>query len=297
MSDFLSIMGTLISDGVIPEDSKVISTHNNLIVSSLTKGSVMRIARISSIDKKIDPGDIRYSHRLSWLIGEAGSVLRPINEMVVISHGCAVSEFPFNESVKWHIQNPCDVLRAINKFGQALPLVAPALKLRTLDIVGYAYARLEYAEGLGQVDKRVLLWAREMLDHYRLNYALNELIQLDPSLVHGDLHAGNVVAPLLFIDLDSAAIGPRLYDLASWRVRSYLGDIAPLEKVVECARRENDWSEGTFRKLVGWKLLSSVTHILRYGDPSEALSALSRLDACGVALKAPGPWGRERWVE
>jgi hypothetical protein len=290
MSDFLSIMNTLISDGIIPEDSKVISTHNNLIVSSLSSGNVMRIAHIPSIDKRSDPGDIRYSHQLSWLIGEAGSVLRPVNEMVVVSHGCAISEFPFKESVKWHTQNPCDVLSAIDKFGQALPVVAPVLKLRTLDIAGYANARLEYAEESGQLDEHVLRWAREMLDYYKVNHALGELTQLDPSLVHGDLHAGNVVDPLLFIDLDSTAIGPRLYDLASWRVRSQLGDIAPLEQVVECARRKTDWSEDVFRKLVGWKLLSSVTHVLRYGDPRKTLSALSRLSTCGKVLKAPGAW-------
>jgi hypothetical protein len=207
-----------------------------------------------------------------------------------------LSTFPLMQLVSWDEQDAQNVLQAITIFGQSLPKLDGRMNLRHLDIEGYARDRLEYASVTSRIDKEVMAWAVKVLDYYERNYALHELAMLDPALVHGDLHENNVVKgsvrPILFIDLDSVAIGPRLYDLASWRVRRELGDAAPIDLAVDIVRTTTTWDEDTFRALMGWKLVSSVSHTIRYGDPAEVHQRICVLNRCGLALGAPGPWGK-----
>lgn len=93
----------------------------------------------------------------------------------------------------------------------------------------------------------------------------------DRALVHGDFKADNVVADshgsLKAIDLDAVSVGPGLYDLASWRLRSEMGDEAPVEEVANVGRQTEAWREDSFRSLIGWKAISSMSFTLRYESP------------------------------
>lgn len=294
MTDYSEAMSTFVAEGLLPEDSKVISTHNNLVVASASTKMVSRIAWIPAMEERIDPGDIRYSHQVAWLLGEKTCVLRPTTEAPDQYGDYVFSTFPLLKPVDWNVQDPAVILSAVMELGQAFPTVCQ-IDLRRLNVQEYAQERLVYARSR-DVGEGVLEWADAMLEHYKQNHTFPRLVELDPALTHGDLHAGNVVedqtGKAFFIDLDSIAVGPRLYDLASWRVRRELGDDAPVDEMVAQARGLPSWHEDEFRALVGWKLLSSVTHTLRYTDTREVLERLSALDACGVSLKAPGPWGR-----
>ena len=294
MTDYSDALNTFIAEGLLPEDSEVISTHNNLVVASASAKIVSRIARISKMGQRIDPGDIRYSHKVAWLLAERTSVLRPTTESPCQHGDFVFSTFPLLGPVDWSAQNPVVILNAVMDLGYAFQSVC-RIELRHLNIEEYAQERLEYAESRN-IGEGVLEWASDLLGYYRRHYAFLRLVELDSALTHGDLHAGNAVedqnGKAFFIDLDSIAVGPRLYDLASWRVRRELGDGAPVDKMVAQARRLPSWNEGEFSALMGWKLLSSVTHTLRYTNISEVFGRLSVLDACGVSMMAPGPWGR-----
>jgi hypothetical protein len=293
MTDYSEAMSTFIAEGLLPDDSEVISTHNNLVVASANTRTVSRIARVSLMELRVDPGDIRYSHEVAWLLGEKACVLRPTTEMPHQHGDFVFSTFPLLKPVDWSAQDPAAILNAVMELGQAFPAVCQ-IELRRLNVQEYAQERLVYARSR-DVGEDVLKWADAMLDHYRRLYAFPKLVELDPALTHGDLHAGNAVedqvGKVFFIDLDSIAMGPRLYDLASWHVRRELGDEAPVDQMVAQARQLPSWDEDEYRALVGWKLLSSVTHTLRYTDTSEVFERLSTLDTCGVNLMAPGPWG------
>lgn len=294
MRDYAAVLTAFKAEGLLPDDSTVISTHNNLVVASATEKVVFRIARISSIEQRVDPGDIRYSHHVAWLLGERASVLRPIEEKPRQYGDFVFSIYPLMTAVDWQAQRPSTLVQAVVGLGQALHMINGRVKLRCMNVEEYAQERLEFARTHG-VDGGTLKWAVAMLEHYKVHHSFLGLTEFDTALVHGDLHAGNVVederGQVLFLDLDSIAVGPRLYDLASWQVRSELGDEAPLKQMVAQAQNLPSWSENQFRALVGWKLLSSVTHILRYAEPHEIPERLLMLDACGATLQAPGSWG------
>lgn len=122
-----------------------------------------------------------------------------------------------------------------------------------------------------------------------------QLLHDDPALIHGDYKVDNVVTDhagnLHAIDLDAAAIGPRLYDLAAWRLRSELGDNTPVEEVVDIGRSVADWDEDVYRSLIGWKAISSMSFTLRYETPDMYADKVPRIAHSAVLLGglASGP--------
>lgn len=285
---------SLVVDGVLPSDVEVLSTHNNLVVASKGHGIVFRIARITSIEKRIDPGDLRYAHKVAWILGEFAPVLMPTHETPLQYGDIIVSAFPLRPLVDWSSKATREIVEAVTTLGQAFGPVRERVSLRRMDVSDYAGDRLQLAHENG-ANSSLVRWATRLLRYYRVRHSFAGLLEADPALVHGDLHAGNAVededSSVLFIDLDSIAEGPRLYDLASWHVRRALGDQAPIDDIASQAKYIVNWNEDVFHVLVGWKLLSSVSHVLRYGHTSTMLQQLIALDACGVALNAPGPWG------
>jgi len=290
-----SDLSRLIGAGLLPDDSEVISTHNNLVISSISKKIVARVALVSSIETKEDPGDIRYSHQAAWLASEVASVVRPTSENPIQYGNFVLSIFPLLESVDWASQDASEILRVVNEFGEALPYVSNLLSLRRLDVDKYAQSRLDYVQvNRNNIDERLIESTKIMLEYYIEHYPFKELTDSSAALVHGDLHTGNIVADkcnkLQLIDLDSTAIGPRMYDLASWRVRSDLSDSAPIEKVISKAKQAGLLNEEEYSALIGWKLLSSMTHVLRYEALGDTHRCISSLGSCGIRLAAPGLW-------
>lgn len=285
---------SLVNAGILPADAEVLSTHNNLVVASKGHGTVFRISRITSIQQRIDPGDLRYAHKVAWILGEFAPVLRPIHELPFQYGDIIVSVFPLRRLVDWSDKLTREIVEAVVTLGQAFEPMRERVNLRRMDVSDYASNRLQYAPENG-ADPTLVRWATRLLQHYQTRYSFAEMLEADPALVHGDLHAGNAVegekSSILFIDLDSIAMGPRLYDLASWHVRRAQGDEAPIDNIANQAERIVHWNEDVFRALIGWKLLSSVSHVLRYGQSPAMLQQLLILDACGVSLNAPGPWG------
>lgn len=282
----------LIRSGLLPGDTEIISTHNNLVASSQKEKIVARIGQISLIAQREDPGDVDYSHRISRIAADnSAPVVRPLTEKPIAHGDMIISLFPMRHNVNWAEQRAHDIYLMTQRFNNAFESVDSHIELRELDVVKYAQARLDYARTDYKSIEQVHDFVQEYLDAQQTVYPFNQLVEDDPSLTHGDLHAWNVLSDdsgrLEIIDLDSTARGPRLYDLASWRVRHNMGDIAPMEDVIEVARRDSEWNEEAYRALIGWKVLSSMTHVLRYEKKPKVTDRVQSLAGCAQQLGVP----------
>lgn len=281
----------LIEEGFIPQDSEIITTHNNLVISSQQEKTVSRIGKLSLIMQRADPGDIRYSHQVAWIASDVAPVVRPVSQHPEESGDIVISTFPLRGKVDWSVQEPKTILDMLVKFNTSLSYVSANLVLRDFDISQYAQERLDFVKKHDYRDNELTFeYVQNMLILHQSLYPFNELTQADPALVHGDLHAGNIVSgtdrSLEIIDLDSAAKGPRFYDLASWRFRHEMGDIAPIDRVVEEASSMNIWNQESYNALIGWKAISSMTHILNYEKPSDIKQGVASLarSACRLGV-------------
>lgn len=290
MSSGLSIdMDRLLDEKLIPADSEIVSTHNNLIVTSKKEATVSRIGKLSLIAQREDPGDITYSHRLAWVASDVAPVVRPVSEEPIQKEGIIISSFPLREKVDWSESSPGSIQDMISSFNGALGYVGERLVLRDFDISKYAQQRLDYAYHHGFNQMQVLDNAQRILSAHQMAYPFRELTDDDPALVHGDLHVGNVVAnknSLEIIDLDSVARGPKLYDIASWRVRREISDVAPIDRVVDISSKFATWDDESFRALIGWKIISSMTNAIRYEKSENLRSRIVELGRCAHHLDA-----------
>ena len=120
-------------------------------------------------------------------------------------------------------------------------------------------------------DQRLVEYVQTETHRMDSQYPFEQLTQRDTSLVHGDFKADNIATDhegrLKAIDLDAVAVGPGLYDLASWRLRSQMGDSAPIEEVANVGRQTDTWDEDAYTSLIGWKAISSMSFTLRYETP------------------------------
>jgi len=281
------------SAGVIAADSDIISTHNNLVVSSETDNTVSRISSLDTIKTRDDPGNLIYAHLLSKSISIAGGVLAPIDDEVIEFEGNIISRYPKMNHPDWRSVSAADLSEAVlglNNF----PYTTIDTTIRRMDIASYAQLRLN---SIGHSRTRGLVdISQDMLDFYIAEYNFHKAASQSEGLVHGDLHAGNIVQDgesgnLLFIDLDSIAIGPKEYDLASWCIRSMRGDQAPAIEATKTAVNKGEFDYNTVRSMIGWKALSSITHELVYNfnNPEEQIIEIATIAS---ELGAPGAWGK-----
>lgn len=290
MSEIVRI-DKLISDNVLPPDSKVLSEHNNTVVMSEHVQIVARIALQKAMHERDDPGDLVYSHRLSWNLGSAAGVVSPIEREPIVHHGTVISIYPLMLPVDWNRISAEQMSQTIGMFNTA---AVDKPSLRVMDIEDYAERRINYAESSEVGQYPYVEIVRHAFDMYRKSYPFQQLIDDSPSLVHGDLHTGNIVTdenykPLL-IDLDSAAIGPAHYDIASWHVRNARGDNAPTDAMTDILRRDIGWDEESFRALMGWKVVSSLTHTVRYEMSDKQRDTIRHLFRIARQLGAAGDW-------
>lgn len=153
-----------------------------------------------------------------------------------------------------------------------------------------------YVERYRQEASTLVDFVQARLAEYDQTFPFHQLVADDTALVHGDLHAGNIVvdsngSPFL-IDFDSAALGPSQYDMASWVVRAMRGDRAPVESMRLTAIRQGRYKKESFEALTGWKILSSMSHILRYSNDSTYEQEFRELQDIAVASFVPGVWNR-----
>ncbi len=285
----------LTHEGLIPEDSVVISERDNLIVSSMLEQTVSRISTIHAINRREGSGDIIYSHELSYGIGRRGAVVSPVSHVPDYYKKYVISTYPllrpfYPELVK--AETLSDSIQQFNAF--SIDDIAPAVLVKTMNIPHYAGTRIARAAHTLECDEyeHTINAVMCTLDYYNDSFNFRQLIKEDPSIVHGNMHAGNVVTEEngkpLFIDLDSAAIGPRLYDIASWRVRQLRGEPAPTDEIVTESVRSKDASR--LRSLIGWNILYSMTQALRYSAPDKIHDDLRKLADIAQQLEAPGDW-------
>lgn len=282
-------------ESVIPRDSKIISTHNNLVVSSDSENTVSRISTMDKMNSRKDPGNILYSHYISRNIGVDGNVLAPIDSEPIEFEGNIISRYPKMPTPNWDYISGgklAEAVYALNNFSYS-PISCP-MPIRQLDIAQYAQCRLDSVSELKTSTSTRFIQC--LLDYYCTNYSLHSATLKSRGLVHGDLHAGNVVLDdagdeLLFIDLDSIAIGPKEYDLASWCVRSMRGDRAPAKAATDIAIEEGITDKNLIRSMVGWKVISSMTHELVY-NLANSSEQIAELASIAEQLDAPGFWSK-----
>lgn len=287
----MSGLNQLVSEGILPVDSQVLTEHNNTIVVSESEQIVARIAMQAAMQEREDPGDLIYSHRLSWNLGATAGVVTPLEAEPKVYNGFVLSIYPLMQPIKWAHVSAEQMSRTVRLFNEA-SVANP--QLRTMDIGSYAQQRINQVECEEGGQSAELVDVQNALDAYQGSYPFHELTTNSPSLVHGDLHTGNVVTdkdnkPLL-IDLDSAAIGPTNYDIASWHVRHFRGDTAPTAEMLENFRLHPGWSEESFRALMGWKVISSLTHTLRYERKSDRRRVINHLFWIAANVGAAGDW-------
>jgi serine/threonine protein kinase len=264
----------LITGGVIPSDSEVVSTNNKVVVVSASKGTVSRIIDLSLMQPRDDPQDIRYSHSVSWLGGADAPIVRPTHETPLTRGSYVISTYPLmkREGVDLSEPNAKNIYDLIMNVGDALPNILLGMPLRGLSVPIYVQERLDYLSKIPTAISEFVDFTFQALERLSSSHPFSQLSEDDIALVHGDYKSENVVADeeggLMVIDLDAASIGPRLFDIASWRLRCELGDGAPIEKVADVGRKTKAWDEESYLALIGWKAISSMSFTLRYEHPS-----------------------------
>lgn len=281
------------SEGVIPSDSRTISTHNNLVVASDSEEIVARISTIHKIKARKDPGDLVYSHEMSNAIGCDGAVLSPIDEEPIEFGENIISRYPKMPIPDWSEISGDELAEAVRKLNNFPYQVSGPLRsnlIRRMDVASYVQDRLDSLDD--STNANSVMYVQKMLDEYHKDRCFNTAAAQSDGLVHGDMHSGNVILAkneLLFIDLDSIAIGPREYDLASWCVRSMRGDAAPAVEAMTLSVAEGLVNKDLIRSMIGWKVLSSMSHELVY-DPINSECKIIELARIAEELEAPGGW-------
>lgn len=280
------------SEGVLPSDSRIISTHNNLVVVSDSEDIVARVSTIDRIKSRKDPGDLFYSHRMSDSIGREGAVVSPIDREPITFGENIISRYPKMPIPDWSKVTSSELVEAVHRLNRFSyqTVVSGSNAIRRMDVANYVQNRLGSLENSTNTDS--VVYVKQMLTEYCANHSFTAATEQSSGLVHGDMHSGNVVSDksgLLFIDLDSIAIGPREYDLASWCVRSMRGDIAPAVEAATISVEEGLVNKGLIRSMVGWKVLSSMSHELAYNSTNSE-SEIMKLARIAEELDAPGKW-------
>lgn len=262
----------LVESGDIPHDSVVVSTNNKIVVVSRSEGIVTRIREHTIGQERDDPHDLQYSHRVAWLASRVAPVVKPLHESPLIRGEFILSSYPlFSTEHSLSERQANNIYDLIKEFGDALHEVSGGMNVRRIDIHAYVQDRLITMHDNGHPDPFLVDFVSREVERLALQFPFSQLVEDDTSLIHGDVKSENIVfsdsGDLIFIDVDAAAAGPRLYDLASWMLRSAMGDAAPVNKVVEVGRQQPGWDEETYRSLIGWKAVSSMSFTLRYEPP------------------------------
>ena len=281
------------SEGAIPLDSRVISSHNNLVVASDSECIVARISTKEHIETRKDPGNLIYSHELSNAIGYEGAVLSSIDIAPIVIGENVISRYPKMPIPDWSTisgDKLAETVYKLNSFSYQRISQYRNNQIRYMNVAAYVQDRIDSLDNSS--DKKSITYVQQKLNIYNTDYNFNTAAVQSSGLVHGDLHSGNVVladSDLLFIDLDSVAVGPREYDLASWCVRSMRGDKAPAIQATAISISEGLTNKDLISSMVGWKVLSSMSHELVY-NPTNVESNVSELAHIAEELEAPGNW-------
>lgn len=263
-------VSTLIASGAIPDDSEIVSTNNKVVTISKRQRLVARISEITSVRVRDDPHDLTYSHNLAFILRQTAPVGAPIEQYPIQSDGYLLSRYPLlQSSVSITPEDAQEVYECLDTFAVSIHSVETGDQpLRQLYVPGYVQERLEHMHDRAAYDQTAVEYVSTETARLNQEYPFAELTTAQRSLVHGDVKVDNFVRDdinrINLIDLDATAIGPKTYDLASWRLRAELGDTAPVESIVEAARSNNTWSEEAYRALIGWKAVSSMSFSLRY---------------------------------
>ena len=289
----ISVEG-LIEKGILPSDTEVLSNHNNLVVRSNRERIVARIGELSIITTRDDPGDIAYAHNLSYSLSKVAPIVEPLSEKPEYLDDIIISTFPLRSEVDWGDANSDELLAATESMNDALSYIEERHTLRELNVAQYVHERLRDAASTirdrGASMEKMYDFVYGKVELHGNRYPFGELTEDSPALVHGDLHAGNFVFSqdekrVEIIDLDSISKGPRLYDLASWSLRRQLGDKAPVESIVDLAKKRKWWNSEAYRALVGWKAISSMTHLIKYeSDPDFIYESINRIGVSELEL-------------
>ena len=285
MPEKIPVLDELVTANVIPNDYQLVSTNNKFVVLSQQEKIVARLSKKTLAENRDDPQDLCYSHGISWFAGIASPVVQPFSPNIQQFEDWTISKYPLlNQNGGLTKRDIPGLVYLLDSVGEALEDVRNNIPLRRLNVAQYVTERVQTLPPSAPSKQSDFL--RSSLDFMNQRYPFQELCEA-PVLIHGDMKKDNIVRDergnLMAIDLDAAAIGPRFYDLASWRLRNHMGDEAPIEKIVEHKRKTKAWDEEQYRALIGWKAISSMSFVLRYGNVLNS-SDFDRIVASAVTL-------------
>ena len=279
----------LINNADIPDDSIVVSENNKIVTISPRERIVSRIGNLANTKLRDDPHDLSYSHTAAWLAGDVAPTVKPLHESPIISGEYVISHYPLlNNKASLDTSRAAEIFAMTRDLGSALPVVEAGMTLRKIDISGYVQERIDHMTDNPSYDQELVHYINSQAQTMQQTSPFHQLTQADRALIHGDLKADNVVidsdGSLKTIDLDAVAVGPRLYDLASWRLRSEMGDAAPIEEAVAVGRKSGTWNEDAYRALIGWKAISSMSFTLRYESPDVHQAKIAHIAHSATSL-------------
>lgn len=270
-------MKTLTNSGDIPPDSVIASTNNKVVAISRKEAVVARISAAENTNHRDDPHDLTYSHKLSYGLSKAARVVPTLDMYPIISNGYLVSRYPlFESSVNLDKSDAEEIYDCMSVFADSVEAAKSSVSnLRKLNVSSYVQERIDTMLANPQpFDQRAVDYIATETERLQQQYPFEQLVRNQEALVHGDVKTDNFVRDaegrIYLIDLDAVAVGPRAYDLASWRLRAEMGDAAPVEEVVEFGRKVPTWNEESYQALIGWKAVSSMSFTLRYEDSKVA---------------------------
>lgn len=287
--EFRQCKTDLVREGLMPEDSQVVSTNNKLVAISPEQGVVYRVSKAAGSNLRDDPHDLGYSHRVSWYAAQEAPVVSPLDREPLTAKGYVISRYPLMiGDVHLSENNADEIFTMTQRINSSLSTVSDNMTLRSLNIPEYVGSRIEDLEGKKISHPGDLDYIRRELTALQHSFPFSELTKDDTGLIHGDFKIENIVSDakgnLRAIDLDAAAVGPRLYDLSSWRLRQELGDKTPVESVIEIARKKEEWNDDYYKALIGWKAVSSMSFTLRYEDEQTSHRKINEIARAAIKL-------------
>jgi hypothetical protein len=258
----------ILHDAALPVDAEPIVVKNDYAVArSISLRLVFRVGPRSARSFNLNPCDIGHAHRIAVDMAENGlNVLAPITRSPEVRGPYLVSVSPLATpllDIRW---SAAEAISLGSQFRAWAAYRSPLLS--HLDIPSYVRIRARQALLTGGDVGAAGEWCIGALEALESQAPFSQLAVSRPGAIHGDVHPGNLVrhrGRILLIDLDSAKLGPAMFDIAVGLMyerrynRTYPG---ALMASGYCHPKHRIFRDDELIALQKWKEISSFSQLL-----------------------------------